>query len=387
MNYRDLTSEELETQDAFDQHEIVRRIEFSDGLVGFIAVHNTNLGPALGGLRMRAYESEDDALFDVLRLSRGMTYKNAMAGLPLGGGKAVIIGDHRKDKTSDLMREMGRAVESLDGEYVTAEDSGSSEEDMTYIAEETAHVTGLPPTIPEGQTFGELGGNPSPLTALGVFEGMRAAVKHKHGADSLDGMHVAVQGVGAVGLALCRLLAQDGAKLTVTDVSEHSLSEAMAELPALHVVAPEEIYSVEADIFAPCALGAVLNDMSIPQLKARIVAGAANNQLLGPAHGAMLDQAKIVYVPDYVVNAGGVICVGYEYFRKSDYNPMEFEFSRQAMTRHVERIGQTVTELLKRADSENVSPADAADRMAEQRFLEGLPLEEPEDGTPGMSVQ
>ncbi len=369
MPYEDLNEEYLNGFEAYDGHEQVRKCELEGGLIAFIAVHNINLGPALGGLRMCAYASERDAVHDVLRLSKGMTYKNAVAGLPLGGGKAVIIGDHRKDKNEDLMISMGAAVESLDGKYVTAEDSGTGEEDMVAISEATEHVTGLPPEVLAGKGFGELGGNPSPLTALGCYRGLKSAAQFKYGSDDLSSLHVAVQGVGAVGLELCKLLKQDGVKLTVCDIDELSLTKAKEELGQITIVPPEEIYAVDAQVFSPCAMGASLNDKTIPQLQAEIIAGAANNQLQKEYHDQMLADQNILYVPDYVINAGGVICVGYEYFRKSHYNPMDFEITRERMVAHVEGIGRNVEEVLTYAREHHLNPGEAADRLAEEKFL------------------
>lgn len=387
MVFEDLTDQQLEQFDSYDHHEIVRKVMLGVGshsLTAFIAVHNTHLGPALGGLRMRPYASEKEALNDVLRLSRGMTYKNAMAGLPLGGGKAVIIGNPFTQKNPAIMEDMGRAVELLDGRYVTAEDSGTGESDMVAIARHTEHVTGLPPEPFEDSQYGELGGNPSPVTALGCYHGLKAAAKQVYGNDSLSGKTVVVQGLGAVGLALCELLHQDGVKLIGCDVNEKSIELAKADIPSMQIVSPDEIYEVECDIFAPCAMGGVLNDDTIPRLKAKIVAGAANNQLLSAYHDQQLRSRNICYVPDYVINAGGVICVGYEYFRKSGYNPMDFTFSRDAMLAHVGRIGQTCADILKYADENKVNPGEAADKIAESRFLggEALPEDSNQEGGP-----
>lgn len=374
MQFEDLDDSILSTFDSFDHHETVRKITLDGGLTAYIAVHNTNLGPALGGLRMRAYKTDREAIDDVLRLSRGMTYKNAMAGLPLGGGKAVIIGNSFTQKNDDMMRDVGEAVESLDGKYITAEDSGTGEADMEAISETTDFVVGLPPERLEGRDFGELGGNPSPLTALGVYRGIQAAVTHKMNRSSLSGLTASVQGVGAVGLETCKLLAQDGVKLIITDVNDAQISEAQRILPGVTVVAPDDIYGVNADIFVPSAMGGILNDKTIPQLKVQIIAGAANNQLLAPHHDQKLADKNILYVPDYVINAGGVICVGYEYFRKSDYNPLDFEMTRESMIGHVERVGANVTEVLTYAKNKNLNPGEAADRLAEEKFLgtEGL---------------
>ena len=377
MIFKDLEKGELEKNTSFDHHETVRRFLLgpeSDTLA-IVAVHNTNLGPALGGCRMYKYTAEEAALTDVLRLSRGMTYKNAMAGLPLGGGKAVIIGDFRKDKTEGMMEEMGEAVETFEGQYVTAEDSGTTEEDMLAMSKHTEHVTGLPPEYLRGKGFGELGGNPSPLTALGCYRGIRTAAHHRYGGDSLVGLKVAVQGIGAVGLELCKLLKQDGVELYITDVDQDRLKEADAILGGTHIVGLDEIYEVDAEVFAPCAMGGILNDETIAKLKVDIVAGAANNQLLKAHHDIQLLDKKILYVPDYVINAGGVICVGYEYFRKSGYNPLDFEFSREAMVHHVERIGDTVADVLNYARENQLGTGEAADRLAEEKFMGGQPLQ------------
>lgn len=377
MIFKDLDKATLGQNTSFDHHETVRRLLLGPDseTVAIIAVHNVNLGPALGGCRYYPYANEDLALTDVLRLSRGMTYKNAMAGLPLGGGKAVIIGDFRKDKTDGIMADMGEGVESFDGKYVTAEDSGTTEEDMLVMSEKTEHVTGLPPEFFHGKDFGELGGNPSPLTALGCYRGIRAAAHHRYGGDALIGLKVAVQGVGAVGLELCKLLKQDGVELFVTDVNAQSIEQAKAELGDIHIVAPDEIYEVEAEVFAPCAMGGILNDETIPRLKAHIVAGAANNQLLKAHHDIQLMDKNILYVPDYVINAGGVICVGYEYFRKSGYNPLDFDITRESMVAHVERIGQTVTDVLSYATAHHLGTGEAADKLAEEKFMGGKPLD------------
>lgn len=375
MIFSDLGKAALEGNTSFDSHETVRRFELGDDdRIAIVAVHNTNLGPALGGCRFYNYGDEGQALTDVLRLSRGMTYKNAMAGLPLGGGKAVIIGDFRKDKTEDLLEEMGEAVESFEGRYVTAEDSGTTEEDMLAISRKTEHVTGLPPEFFRGKDFGELGGNPSPLTALGCYHGIRAAVHHRYGGEKLAGLKVAVQGVGAVGTELCKLLRQDGVEIFMTDVDEARLKIVQEEIEGGHIVGLDEIYDVEAEVFAPCAMGGVLNDDTIPRLKAHIVAGAANNQLLKSHHDIQLLDKNILYVPDYVINAGGVICVAYEYFRKSGYNPLDLDITRESMVAHVERIGQNVTDVLSHATAHHMATGEAADKLAEEKFMGGKPL-------------
>ncbi|MCB1530520.1 MAG: Glu/Leu/Phe/Val dehydrogenase [Rhodospirillales bacterium] len=374
MNFEDLNDTLLETFESFDNHEQVRKFNLDGDITAYIAIHNTNLGPSLGGARMCPYASDREAINDVLRLSRGMTYKNAMAGLPLGGGKAVIIGNPFEDKTMALMEAMGQAVESLEGEYITAEDSGTGEKDMVAIARHTEHVTGLPPEMLKGKGFGELGGNPSPLTALGVYRGIQSAAALRYGKEDLRGLSVAVQGVGAVGVELCKLLQQDGVRIIAADVNDKMLAEAQESLAPFTIVSPNEIYGVKADIFAPCAMGGVLNDDTIPQLQVDIVAGASNNQLLATYHDKMLADMNILYVPDYVINAGGVICVGYEYFRKSDYNPLDFEITRERMISHVENIGQNVKDVLEYAQGHNLHPGEAADKLAEEKFLNGEAL-------------
>jgi len=395
MNYKDLNPVLLSEIGSFDEHVCVRRFQLSDDITALIAVHNTNLGPALGGLRMKLYDDEAQAMNDVLRLSRGMTYKNAMAGLPLGGGKAVIIGDHRTQKTPELMQAMGAAVESLGGQYITAEDSGTTEEDMINIANQTAFVCGLPPEIISDQGYGELGGNPSPMTALGCFEGIKAAVAFRYqGSKNLKGLRVAIQGVGAVGLELAKLLQQAGAQIIIADISDENIIAAEKALGGkVGVVTPDRIYSTPCEVFAPCAMGGVLNDDTIAQLQCDIIAGAANNQLLTEEHDRILQHQNILYVPDYVVNAGGVICVGYEFFRKSGYNPQGFAINRQSMIVHVERIGKTVTNILQRAQDQNKPTGEVADLIAEEKFLKGAALNDGEDedqtnysGSAGMTM-
>jgi leucine dehydrogenase len=286
-------------------HEEIYRVEDRAlGLIGFIALHSTQLGPAAGGLRMRPYASEDEALVDVKRLSEGMTYKNAAAGLSLGGGKAVIIGDPATDKNPALLRAFARAIHSLEGRYYTAEDMGMSPADMAILAEVTPYAAGL-----ADGAFAS--GDPSPITAQGIFNAIRTAQAHKTGSTDLTAVTVSVQGLGHVGWYLCKLLSQAGAPLVVTDVNPAQLQKAVRVFGAT-AVAPDEIYGVEADIFAPCAIGGILNAQTIPQLKVSIVAGGANNQLATPADGAALHKAGILYAPDFVANGGGIINVATE---------------------------------------------------------------------------
>lgn len=287
------------TSQSFDGHELVTFSEdASTGLRAIIAIHNSSLGPAFGGCRMYPYANDDEALDDVLRLSRGMTYKNSLAGLPMGGGKAVIIGDPKTLKTPELMQSMGRFVETLGGRYVTAEDSGTCVADMKEIGKMTKHVTGLN----EGQQYG---GDPSPFTALGIYVGIKAAVKYKLGAHDLQGKSVAVQGAGAVGRRLIALLISAGAKVFVSDVNQTNLALA-AKLGAVSVNT-NDILQLDVDVLAPCAMGAVINNDTIEAINASIIAGGANNQLHSSEHADALLSQDILYAPDFVINAGGII--------------------------------------------------------------------------------
>jgi leucine dehydrogenase len=340
----------------FDGHEqVIFCSDPSVGLKAIIAIHNTNLGPALGGCRMWPYADEAEAVRDVLRLSRGMTYKSAISNLRLGGGKSVIIGNPRTGKTPDLMRAMGRAVERLAGRYIAAEDSGTGCADIKVMAEETRHVAGVhdKPTA-EGMRSGD----PSPATAYGVFVGLRAAVRHRLGRDDLDGLKVAIQGVGNVGFRLARHLKEAGAQLWVTDIYEDQVRRAVDELGAIAVGA-DEIFALDVDVFAPCAMGSVINDASLSHLRAKVVAGAANNQLSEERHGRELMKRAILYAPDYVINAGGIIDVSYE--REG--------FDRDQLVRHIDGIGDTLTEIFERARSEKMPTGLVADQIARERFL------------------
>lgn len=296
----------------FDDHEGVHLFrDRASGLTAVIAVHSTALGPGAGGVRFWHYPDRRDAVTDALRLSRGMSYKNAMAGLPLGGGKGVILADAAGTKTPSLLAAFGRAVDTLGGRYVTAEDVGISTDDMVAISRETKHVSGLP------VERGSAGGDPGPFTAYGVFLGVKAAVKRGLGKDSVAGVHVAIQGVGSVGGGLARLLADEGAKLTLADVNAERAAALAAELGGT-AVPSDDILSVEADVVSPNALGAILNETSIAALRAPIVAGGANNQLATPADGDRIHARGILYAPDYVINAGGIINVGLEYLGRGD---------------------------------------------------------------------
>ncbi|WP_394132054.1 Leu/Phe/Val dehydrogenase [Shewanella maritima] len=328
---------------SFDDHEnVVFCHDKQSGLKAIIAVHNTNLGPAVGGCRMWNYNSDDEAINDVLRLSRGMTYKNALAGLTMGGGKAVIIADPKTTDREALFLAFGRAINKLGGTYYSAEDVGVSTSDIMIANRETPYVAGL-----EGKS-----GDPSPYTALGTYLGIKAAVKHQRGVDSLKGLKISVQGVGHVGYYLCKHLHEEGAELIVTDIHQASLDKVATEFGA-KIVAPEDIYAQEVDVYAPCALGATINDTTIPLLKASIVAGCANNQLAEVRHGEKLKQMGVLYAPDYVINAGGIINVSFE----SDYDAAK-------STAKVEKIYDTLLQIFSKADEENRTTADVADEMA-----------------------
>lgn len=320
------------------------------GLRAIIAIHDTTLGPALGGLRMWPYKSEAEALRDVLRLSRGMTYKAASAGLNLGGGKAVIIGDPRTDKSEALFRVFGRFVESLNGRYITAEDVGTSVHDMEYIFMETKYVTGVAPA--HGGS-----GDPSPVTAFGVFQGMKAAMKTAFGGESFSGKHVAIQGLGNVGRHLADHVVKAGAKITVTDIDEEKCDKARRELGA-DVVAPDSIYDVACDVFSPNALGAVINDNTLPRLRCKVLCGGANNQLAEERHGVALREKGILYAPDFVVNAGGLINV---------YVEME-GYVRDRALRMAEGIYNTTERVINISREQGLTTAEAADRFAEERI-------------------
>ncbi|MCW2249108.1 leucine dehydrogenase [Azospirillum fermentarium] len=340
----------------FDAHEQVIFCADADaGLRAIIAIHDTTLGPALGGCRMWPYASDAEALTDALRLSRGMTYKSAMAGLPLGGGKSVIIGNPRTGKSEALLRAMGRSVERAGGRYIVAEDSGTSVADMKVMAQETAHVSGIhDKATGDG---GQRSGDPSPATAYGVFTGLKAAVRHRLGRTDLDGLTVAVQGVGNVGGHLARLLKDAGARLILADIDTPRVTVLARELGA-EVTTVEGIFDAAADVFAPCALGSVLNDDTIPRLRCAVVAGAANNQLGRPHHGEEIRRRGILYAPDYVINAGGIIDIHHE---RTGYNP-------EKAIRHIEAIGPTLAEIFARADTEGQPTGAIADAMARERI-------------------
>lgn len=329
----------------FDDHEqVVFCSDEASGLKAIIAVHNTNLGPAVGGCRLWDYASDEDALVDALRLSKGMTYKNAMAGLKMGGGKSVIIGDANSIKSDNLFKAFGEALNRLNGRYLSAEDVNITTADIAITNSVTPFVTGT-----EGKS-----GNPAPFTALGTFLGIKASVKHKFNRDDLKGLKVAVQGLGSVGYALCKHLHHAGAELFVTDINQAALNQASTELNAT-LVSLDDIYDQEVDIYAPCALGASINDDTISRLKAKIIAGCANNQLAEPRHDQALVDKGILYAPDYVINAGGIINISFEENYNADY-----------ATKKVEEIYSTLLDVFSKAEKQGKPTGIVADEMARE---------------------
>jgi leucine dehydrogenase len=336
--------------ETYDYEQVVFCQDKESGLKAIIAIHDTTLGPALGGTRMWTYESEEAAIEDALRLAKGMTYKNAAAGLNLGGGKTVIIGDPRKDKNEAMFRAFGRYIQGLNGRYITAEDVGTTVADMDLIHEETDYVTGISPS------FGS-SGNPSPVTAFGVYRGMKAAAKEAFGTDSLEGKKVAIQGVGNVAYSLCEYLHEEGAQLIVTDINKEAVQRAVEAFGAT-AVDPDDIYGVECDIYAPCALGATINDKTIPQLKARVIAGSANNQLKETRHGDLIHELGIVYAPDYVINSGGVINVADELYG----------YNYDRAMKKVEGLYDNIAKVIEISKRDGIPTYLAADRLAEERI-------------------
>ncbi|PYP16585.1 MAG: leucine dehydrogenase [Gemmatimonadetes bacterium] len=330
-----------------DHEQVSFAYESSCGYRGIIAIHSTGLGPALGGTRFWNYGTDEEALVDCLRLARGMTYKAAVAGLNLGGGKSVILGDNRTTRREALFRAHGRHVESLKGRYITAEDVGTSTSDMEYIKAETNHVTGL---------IGK-SGDPSPVTAYGVYRGMKACAAYRYGSDRLAGKTVALQGCGSVGYHLAQLLHTEGAKIVCTDIEPQRVKRVVDECGAT-AVAPSDIYGVPADVFAPCALGAVINDDTIRRLEVEIVAGGANNQLAEDRHGDLLEARHITYAPDYVINGGGLINVNAELH---DWSP-------ERARNKAGEIYDTILRVFEIARDEGIPSYRAADRLAEQRI-------------------
>lgn len=335
----------------YDYEQLVFCQEKTIGLKTIIAIHDTTLGPAIGGCRMWDYPSESAAIDDALRLARGMTYKAAAARLNLGGGKAVIMGDPKKDKSEALFRAFGRFIETLSGRYITAEDVGTTVEDMGIVRSETDHVTGL-------STYRGGSGDPSLVTAFGIYHGMKACIKEVFGHDGFHKRTIAIQGCGHVGYHLCENLAKEEATLIVTDIDKKAAQRCIKEFGATFVD-PEEIYDVQCDIFSPCALGGILNDETIPRLKCKIIAGSANNQLKEDEHGDLLHKMRILYAPDYVINAGGLINVADELL--GGYN-------RNRALAKAAGIYESIDNIIKISKEDGIPTHEAADRMAERRI-------------------
>ena len=344
--------------DVFDggwgaHEQVVMCQDSATGLNAIIAIHSTVLGASLGGTRWKPYDSTDEALTDVLRLSRAMTYKSSAAGLDLGGGKAVIIGDPARDRSDEFLRTYARFVHSLSGRYITAEDVGTTMEDMDFMSKESPYVAGISEALGGS-------GDPSPVTSIGVFSAVKAAAKHVWGTEALEGRHVCVSGVGKVGSELARHLAGAGARLTIADIVPESAQRIAAETGA-EIVDVEKVHAVDCDIFSPCALGGVLNENSIPELSCKVIVGAANNQLATPQDAERLRAAGIVYVPDYIGNAGGVINIACE------ADPGGYDGAR-ARQRVADNIFASTTDVLEIAEREGITTALAADRRAEARL-------------------
>jgi len=352
INTKELKQNPVFGQLSFDNHEQVVFCNDEDtGLKAIIGIHNTALGPALGGTRMWQYKSEWEALNDVLRLSRGMTYKAAITGLNLGGGKAVIIGDAKTQKNDALMKRFGEFVHSLSGKYITAEDVGMETRDMDVVREVTPYVTGVSETIGGA-------GNPSPITAYGVYMGMKAAVKHQFGTESLAGKKILVQGVGHVGETLINYVVEEGAQVVLNDINEERL-EMLSKKYNANVLLGNDIYGADVDVYAPCALGATINDATIEQLKAKVIAGAANNQLENELkHGRLLKEKGIVYAPDFLINAGGIINVYAEIAK----------YDRAEIMRKTENIYNTTLEILTASAKEDITTHQAAFNIAQERI-------------------
>jgi leucine dehydrogenase len=335
----------------FDAHEDVHFItDEKCGLKAIIAVHSTHLGPAAGGARFWHYARDEEALTDALRLSRGMSYKNAMAGLPLGGGKAVILADEERTRTPDLLHAFGKAVDHLGGRYITAEDVGMSVADMIEVARSTKFVAGLP------NSAGDVGGDPGPHTSLGVFLGIKAAVRNALGKDSLDGLHIALQGAGSVATGVALHACAEGARLSIADIDE-AKARKLAAAAGATVVSPDSILELEADVLSPCALGAILDEHTIAKLKVPVVAGAANNQLATDDDGQRLHQRGILYAPDYVINAGGIINVCTEYLGDGD---------AALVRQRIEGIPVRLEEIWAESRDSGRDPAAVADAMAQR---------------------
>ncbi len=342
---------QFEMLEKHDHEQMVLCSNKSAGLRGIIAIHDTTLGPAIGGTRMRPYESINDALQDALKFARTMTYKSAISGLNLGGGNAIIIGDPKKEKSEKLFRTFGKYVDGLGGRYITAEDVGTNVSDMEYVRMETKYVAGISKALGGS-------GDPSPVTAYGIFVGIKAMMKHLYGYDSLRGKKIAIQGAGNVARYLVEHLNHEGVEIIITDKHQEKLKSIISSVKA-HIVKPEEIYSVDADIFSPCATGAVINDKSIEEMKFSIIAGSANNQLADEKkHALMLKEKGIFYAPDYVINAGGLINVA---------NELE-GYRQDRALRQAEGIYETLLKVLELSDKEDLPTSVASNKLAEERL-------------------
>jgi leucine dehydrogenase len=340
----------------FDAHEVLHFVhDEASGLQAIVAIHSTHLGPAAGGARFWHYADDENAITDALRLSRGMSYKNAMAGLPLGGGKSVILADEKGSKSPELLAAFGRAIDGLGGRYVTAEDVGMSVKDMVEVARQTKFVAGLP------VAGGDVGGDPGPHTSLGVFLGLKAAVRHALGKDSVSGLRIALQGAGSVATGVALHAAAEGAKLSIADI-DPAKAKKLADAAGGTVVAPDDILSLEADVLSPNALGGIFDESSIPAVRARVVAGGANNQLATPEDGARLHQRGILYAPDYVINAGGIINVCTEYLGDGD---------DKLVRRRIEGIPDRLEQIWAESESSGRDPAAVADAMAQRLIGRG----------------
>lgn len=335
----------IENAKVLDFGDVHFKYDAKSGLLALIAIHNTHLGPSLGGCRYKEYASLNEALFDVMRLARGMSYKSAMAGLPLGGGKSVILKNVNQQNREQMFEVFGEFIESLGGRYITAVDSGTKPEDMDVIARKSQYVSS------------QQGADPSPFTAKGIRQAMLAAVQYSLKRSSLEGLTIAIQGIGNVGYYLAEGLANDGARLIVSDISSHALEKIQNKM-AVELANPHEIHQVECDIFAPCALGAILNDTTIPELHCKMIVGAANNQLAEDRHGIMLQERGILYGPDYVVNAGGVIYAGAQYLK----------IPLKEVEQKVKDIYQTTLEIFEQSDEKRLCPHVVADYIAEERM-------------------
>ena len=340
----------------FDAHEVLHFVhDHASGLQAIVAIHSTHLGPAAGGARFWHYADDEDAITDALRLSRGMSYKNAMAGLPLGGGKSVILADEAGTKSPEMLAAFGRAIDGLGGRYVTAEDVGMSVGDMVEVARQTKYVAGLP------AAGGDVGGDPGPHTSLGVFLGLKAAVRHALGKDTVSGLHIALQGAGSVATGVALHAAAEGAKLSIADI-DAAKAKKLADDAGGKVVAPEDILSLEADVLSPNALGGIFDASSIAAVRARVVAGGANNQLATPEDGARLQERGILYTPDYVINAGGIINVCTEYLGDGD---------EKLVRRRIEGIPDRLEEIWAESKASGRDPAAVADAMAQRLIGRG----------------